>query len=146
MTPPERSTAEPRSRKTEDTWVERLRREILFPALRLHAKAAAKRRAGVCYGFRGELGATASGAPNPVLVRAGFGVLGVAKPSDAFVSARRRYAVFSQAAREGRMSAARLRLAAKALFLAWARSRRVAVYLCGTGLTTILHGVAPRRR
>jgi uncharacterized protein (DUF934 family) len=70
------------------------------------------------YGYRGELRATGQILRDQFLfmVRAGFDVLDVAKPSDvdAFATALARYTVFYQAAGEGRTSAARLRLAAKA--------------------------------
>jgi uncharacterized protein (DUF934 family) len=73
------------------------------------------------YGFRGELRATGQILRDQFvfLVRAGFDVLDVAKPSDvdAFAAALKRYTVFYQTAgegpTEGPMSAARLRLATK---------------------------------
>jgi uncharacterized protein (DUF934 family) len=70
------------------------------------------------YGYRGELRATGQILRDQFLfmVRAGFDVLDVAKASDvdAFASALARYTVFYQNAGEGRTSAARLRMAAKA--------------------------------
>jgi uncharacterized protein (DUF934 family) len=70
------------------------------------------------YGYRGELRATGQILRDQFvfLVRAGFDVLDVAKASDvdAFASALARYTVFYQIAGEGRISAARLRLAANA--------------------------------
>src|SRR6266849_11180256 len=70
------------------------------------------------YGYRGELRATGQVLRDQFLflVRAGFDALEAAKASDvdAFASALRRYTVFYQTAGEGRISAARLRLAAKA--------------------------------
>src|SRR6266849_3465156 len=68
------------------------------------------------YGYHGELRATGQILRDQFLFRAGFDVLDVAKASDvdAFASALKRYTVFYQTAPEGRISAARLRLAAKA--------------------------------
>jgi uncharacterized protein (DUF934 family) len=70
------------------------------------------------YGYRGELRATGQILRDQFLflVRAGFDALDVAKASDvdAFASALARYTVFYQTAGEGRISAPRLRLAAKA--------------------------------
>ncbi len=70
------------------------------------------------YGYRGELRATGQVLRDQFLflVRAGFDVLDAAKASDAdaFAAALARYTVFYQTAGEGRVSAARLRLAAKA--------------------------------
>jgi uncharacterized protein (DUF934 family) len=69
------------------------------------------------YGYHGEMRATGQILRDQFLflVRAGFDVLDVAKASDvdAFASALKRYTVFYQAAGEGRISAARRRLAAK---------------------------------
>jgi uncharacterized protein (DUF934 family) len=70
------------------------------------------------YGYRGELRATGQILRDQFLfmVRAGFDVLDVAKASDvdAFATALARYTVFYQTPGEGRTSAARLRMAAKA--------------------------------
>jgi len=67
------------------------------------------------YGFRGELRATGQILRDQFLfqVRAGFDALDVAKASDvdAFAAALARYTVFYQIAGEGRISAARRRLA-----------------------------------
>jgi uncharacterized protein (DUF934 family) len=70
------------------------------------------------YGYSGELRAIGQILRDQFvfLVRAGFDVLDVVKASDvaAFASALARYTVFYQTAGEGRISAARLRMAAKA--------------------------------
>jgi len=70
------------------------------------------------YDFRGELRATGQILRDQFLflVRAGFDVLDVAKASDvsAFESALARYSVFYQTVGEGRIPAARIRLAAGA--------------------------------
>src|SRR5215470_17014789 len=67
------------------------------------------------YGFRGELRATGQILRDQFLfqVRAGFDALDVAKASDvdAFAAALARYTVFYQTAGEGRISAARRRVA-----------------------------------
>ena len=70
------------------------------------------------YGYRGELRATGQILRDQFLflVRAGFDALEVAKAIDvdAFAAALARYSVFYQAAGEGRIPAARRRLATKA--------------------------------
>ena len=67
------------------------------------------------YGYRGELRATGQILRDQFLflVRAGFDALDVAKPADvdAFAAALARYSVFYQVAGEGRVPAARRRVA-----------------------------------
>jgi uncharacterized protein (DUF934 family) len=91
---------------------------LVFPKFRDGRAYSQARILRERYGYRGELRATGQILRDQFLflVRAGFDVLDVVKESDvdAFATALARYTVFYQAPGEGRISAARLRAAAKA--------------------------------
>jgi len=91
---------------------------LVFPSFKDGRAYSQARLLRERYGYTGELRATGQILRDQFvfLVRAGFDVLDVAKANDvdAFASVLARYTVFYQTAGEGRASAARLRVAAKA--------------------------------
>jgi len=91
---------------------------LVFPTFRDGRAYSQARLLRERYGFRGELRATGQILRDQFLflVRAGFDALEVAKASDvdAFAAAVARYTVFYQATGEGRIPAARRRVAMKA--------------------------------